>query len=74
MAPKSIPASKFKEQCLGIMDNLGPEGLIITKHGKPVAKLLPLSSDCKSLIGCMKGKVGIHGNILRTGVTWDAES
>ena len=74
MDRKSIPVSKFKEQCLGIMDNLGPEGLIITKHGKPVAQLLPLPSECKTLIGSMKGKLGIHGNILRTGITWNAES
>ncbi len=27
----TIGAAKFKEQCLHLLDHLGPEGLIITK-------------------------------------------
>ena len=36
-----ISASQFKEQCLSLLDHLDPDGLVITKHGKPVAKLIP---------------------------------
>jgi len=59
-----INASKFKEQCLALLDHLGPEGLIITKHGKPVARL----------IGSMKGKIRIKGDVLSTGIGWNAQS
>lgn len=38
---KTIRAAKFKEQCLLIIDHLEPEGLVITKRGKPVAKIIP---------------------------------
>jgi prevent-host-death family protein len=69
-----INASKFKEQCLALLDNLDPEGIIITKHGKPVARLIPASSDCADLIGSMKGKIRVHGDILSTELNWDAES
>jgi prevent-host-death family protein len=69
-----INASKFKEQCLALLDNLGPEGIVITKHGKPVARLIPASSDCADLIGSMKGKIRVQSDILSTGVKWDAES
>jgi prevent-host-death family protein len=69
-----INASKFKEQCLALLDNLDPEGIVITKHGKPVARLIPASSDCADLIGSMKGKIRVHGGILSTGLNWDAES
>lgn len=69
---KTINASKFKEQCLAILDDLGPEGLVITKRGKPVARVTPVESDCGSLIGTMKGKITIHGDILSTGREWDA--
>ena len=69
-----INASKFKEQCLALLDNLDPEGIMITKHGKPVARLIPASSDCSCLIGSMKGKIRVHGDILSTGLNWDAES
>ena len=71
---KSVPAAQFKEQCLALLDQVGPDGLIITKHGKPVAKLVPIHTDSVELIGSLKGKIKIKGNILSTGVKWDAES
>ena len=40
-ATKAIGAAKFKEQCLAILDSLGPDGIVVTKHGKPVARVLP---------------------------------
>ena len=69
-----INAAKFKEQCLALLDNLGPEGIAIAKRGKPVARLIPASSDCADLIGSMKGKIRVQSDILSTGVKWDAES
>ena len=71
---QTINASKFKEQCLALLEDLDPEGIVITKHGKPIARVIPASSDCADLIGSMKGKIKIHGNIFSTGTKWDAES
>ncbi len=71
---KTITATKFKEQVLALLDTVGPEGIIITKHGKPVAKLLPLGADSAQLIGCLRGKIKIHGDLLSTGIEWDAQS
>jgi prevent-host-death family protein len=71
---KRIAAAKFKEQCLAILDAVGPEGLVITKHGKPVAKLMPMSASSAQTIGSMKHKMKIKGNILTTGLAWNAES
>jgi len=71
---KRIAAAKFKEQCLSILDRVDPEGIIITKHGKPVAKLTPLRTDSAHLIGSRKGKLKILGDIMSTGLKWDAES
>lgn len=71
---KTVPAAKFKEQCLAILDRVDPEGIIITKHGKPVAKLVPVHTEGAKLIGCFKGKIKIKGDIQTTGVKWDAES
>lgn len=71
---EQINASKFKEQCLALLDNLAPEGIVITKHGKPVARLIPAGSDCADLIGSMKEKIVVHGDILSTGLNWDAKS
>jgi prevent-host-death family protein len=71
---KSVPAAKFKEQCLAILDRVDADGIVITKHGKPVAKLIPIQTDTAQLIGSFKGKIKIKGRILSTGVKWDAES
>jgi prevent-host-death family protein len=70
---KQIPAAKFKEQCLAILDRVGPEGIIITKHGKPVATLTPIRSKSGELIGTMRNKIKIKGNILSTKLKWNAE-
>ena len=71
---KKIAASKFKEQCLAILEKIGSEGLVITKHGKPIAKLLPIEVEWKDLIGSLKNKVVIHEDILSTSLKWNAES
>ena len=70
---KQMAAAKFKEQCLSLLDEVDAEGIVITKRGKPVAKLIPIASDSASLIGSLKGKLRITGNILSTGARWDAE-
>jgi prevent-host-death family protein len=71
---KTVAAAKFKEQCLALLDRVDPDGILITKHGKPVAKLVPVHTDNAKLIGSFKGKIKIKGNILTTGMKWDAES
>jgi prevent-host-death family protein len=74
MSMREIAAAKFKEQCLAILDNVDEEGIVITKRGKPVAKLIPIRAESASLIGSLKNKLEITGDILSTGVRWDAES
>lgn len=71
---KEIPAAKFKEQCLALLEQVGPDGIVITKRGRPVAKLIPLGADSASLIGSLRGRVKIKGDVTSTGLAWDAES
>ena len=71
---KTIGAAKFKEQCLSIIDRLTPEGVVITKHGKPVARVIPYSRESAELIGGLAGKIEIHGEILSTGARWHADA
>ncbi|TAK86045.1 MAG: type II toxin-antitoxin system Phd/YefM family antitoxin [Betaproteobacteria bacterium] len=70
---KQVSAAKFKEQCLALIDQVDRDGIVITKRGKPVAKLIPLATDSGSLIGSLKHKIKIKGDILSTGVRWDAQ-
>ena len=69
-----INATTFKQQCLSLLDALDAEGLVITKRGKAVAKVIPIGSGCAALIGSMKGKLKIKGKILSTGIRWDADT
>ena len=71
---KQIAAAKFKERCLSILDRVDPDGIVITKRGKPVAKLIPIRTASASLIGSLKGKLKIKGDILSTRARWDAQS
>ena len=70
---KQIPAARFKATCLFLLDRVGPEGIVITKRGKPVARLLPIRTTSAELIGRLKGKVRVKGDTLSTGLRWDAE-
>ncbi len=71
---RTLAAEEFKEQCLEILDHVGPEGVVITKHGRPVAKLVPIEGTSEHLIGSLQGKLRVVSDVTRTGVKWDAES
>jgi len=71
---KTITASEFKAKCLKILEELDPPGIIITKRGRPVAKVTPiLGEDNLKLIGSMKDKIKIKGNLFSTGIKWNAQ-
>ena len=70
---KTIGAAKFKEQCLALLDRLDPDGLVVTKHGKPVAWVVPYNDSSGHLIGSLRHKIEIRGDVLSTGVKWDAD-
>lgn len=70
---KVISAAKFKEQCLALIDDPGSEGIVITKRGKPVARLVPYETTSEALLGSLRGKLHIRGDILSTGAEWDAQ-
>jgi len=53
---KEIGAAKFKEHCLALLDEVDQDGIVITKRGKPVAKLIPFSSDSAGLMGSLSGR------------------
>ena len=53
------------------MDRPDAEGLIVTKHGKPIARVLPYDQDCADLIGSL---IEIRGDILTAGRRWNADA
>jgi antitoxin (DNA-binding transcriptional repressor) of toxin-antitoxin stability system len=72
---KTITATEFKARCLKILERLDPAGIVITKRGHAVAKVVPIkSAGNEHLIGSMKSSIEIMGDLLTTGANWDAES
>jgi prevent-host-death family protein len=63
---KKIPAGEFKAQCLAIMDQVSRSGepVIVTKHGKPVVKLVPAEKHGDEIFNYMAGKVKVVGDIV----------
>jgi len=75
MQKHTISASQFKAQCLKLMDEVNRTGeeIIITKNGKPVSKLAPISKKPASLFGAHKGQIEITGDIISPlDVEWEA--
>lgn len=55
----TIPAGEFKARCLQIMDDVAEthSEVVITKYGRPVAKLVPVDEDAPDSFGAMAGSV-----------------
>ena len=74
--PRTIKASEFKAKCLKLMDEVAENGeeIVITKNGKPVAKLTAFHERPKTLFGIDKGRLKILGDIISPiDVEWEAE-
>ncbi|HKS81886.1 MAG TPA: type II toxin-antitoxin system Phd/YefM family antitoxin [Candidatus Acidoferrales bacterium] len=63
---KKMAAGVFKSKCLKVMDEVQAkrEPVIITKRGKPVAKLVPVDAESKEIFGFLAGKIEIVGDIV----------
>ena len=70
----TIEAAKFKEQCLYLLEHLDDDELTITKHGKPIAKVIRFNHNDGDLIGSLKHKTQIRGDIYSTGIQWDVNA
>ena len=60
---KDLNVTEFRRQCLALLEDLPDEGIVITKHGQPLARVLPIIPPRKGnrvkpplIIG--KGKLG----------------
>ena len=72
---KEIPISEVRERLLSLVDDLPREGVIVTRHGNPIAKLMPVRTATADLIGSLKGIVtDPDDDLFSTGERWDAES
>ena len=71
-----LAISEFKAKCLRLLDQVEEKGetLVITRRGRPVAKVVPVSLPKRPLRGSWKGLVRIKGDIVHFDTSQDWES
>ena len=68
---KKMAAGSFKIHCLAVMDEVQAkrETVLITKHGKPVAKLVPADKEKDDIYDFLAGKGTITGNVVAPAIS-----
>ena len=71
-----MAVSEFKARCLEILEGLRTTGheLVVTKHGSPIARVVPVTSPRRPLRGLMKGEMEIVGDLVQTDFADDWEA
>jgi prevent-host-death family protein len=69
-AMKTMPAGQFKTHCLAVIDevNAKHETVVITKHGKPMAKLIPVQQEDDEIFDSMKDRIKILGDLVEPAI------
>ena len=70
---RSVSAAEFKSRCLGLLDEVRDAGveIVVTKRGKPVARLVPVA-ELKP--PSLRGSIVHEGDLISPVVeSWDAE-
>ena len=63
---RTIKASEFKSKCLQLMDEVAASGgeIVVTKHGRPVSRVIPYREKSKLVFGENRGLFQIHADIV----------
>lgn len=74
MNMKTMPAGEFKQTCLRLLDEVGASGesIVITKRGKPVARLMPVKPErSEDWLGAMRDRGEVKGDLVAPAVGAD---
>lgn len=75
MSERSIAVSRFKAECLGLLGEVAETGeeLIVTKRGKPLARVIPITEP-PTLRGSVRLAVSDDELLASIDEPWDVES
>jgi len=76
MIMKTYPAGKFKALCLSVLDEVARkrEPVLVTKRGKPVAQVFPVSDPGENEENPLNGSVVFEKNIIDpVDAEWDSD-
>lgn len=72
-----VSAADFKTHCLRLIERVERERgeVVVTRYGKPVARLVPYGEEPASLLGHVAGAVSFHGDLVSpVDEAWDADA
>lgn len=71
---KAYTATRLKAELLGVLDDIARSGeaVVVTKHGRPVARIVPVDED-SPLLGSVRFNVGDDELLEPVDVSWDAK-
>jgi prevent-host-death family protein len=72
-----VSAADFKAHCLALIDKVRQERgeVVVTRYGKPVARLVPYEAQAPSIFGFLAGAVTRCGDLVSPlGEAWDADA
>ncbi len=71
---KAYTATRLKAELLGVLDDVARSGeaVVVTKHGRPVARIVPVDDD-GPLLGSVRFNVGDDELLAPVDVSWEAE-
>ncbi len=76
MKQQTLPISQFKARCLRLLEELAERGetIVVTKHGRPIAKVTSFRSELPPLKGRWAGQAKTKGDIVYfdTSSEWEA--
>jgi len=73
---KTIQSGKFKTHCLSLLNEVSKKKhtIIVTKYGKPIAQLIPISDSNEVIKNPLKGSIVFEKDIVKpVGEKWEAE-
>lgn len=74
----AISVTEFKSHCLALIDSVArgkTRRVVLTKHNRPVAAIVPIEREVAELWGAMRGTVTVSpGTDLTAGEAWEAET
>ena len=74
---RTIKASEFKATCLRLMDEVAASGeeIVITKNGRPTARLVPCRKQFRDWFGADRGRIAILGDVVSPiDAEWEAQA
>jgi prevent-host-death family protein len=75
---KTVLLSEFKAKCIGLLREAqrNHEPIVVTRRGKPIARVEPLYDDQPPRrLGVLRGRMRIHGDLVETDFAseWEIE-